>query len=167
MIEKNKILTKIEREIYNECSLVLSNIEIEVESSEYGACKFMLNENTIICRSAKITPKKVGQFVTFWKRNKEGKTEPFNEKDKIDFYVINVKSENSFGQFVFPKSELINKGILSTEKKDGKRGFRVYPEWDIPENKQATKTQKWQLEYFFRIEKGMNFGKVKELYTKK
>jgi len=99
----------------------------------------------IICRSSKTTPKKVGQFVTFWKRNIKGITGPYSETNKIDFYVINVKSGNRFGQFVFPKSELINKEIIRTEGKDGKRGFRVYPKWDTPKNKQAEKTQKWQV----------------------
>jgi hypothetical protein len=123
----------------------------ELEGTEYDACQFELNGIKIINRSFKITQKKVGQFVTFWKRNKKGITEPFNKTYRIDFYVINVKTENNFGQFVFPKSELINKGIISTENKDGKRGFRVYPKWDNAQNKQAKKTQEWQLKYFYEI----------------
>ena len=43
---------------------------------------------------------------------------------------------------------LIKNQILSTNLKDGKRGFRVYPNWDIPQNKQATKTQNWQSQFF-------------------
>ncbi|RYE38879.1 MAG: MepB domain containing protein, partial [Sphingobacteriales bacterium] len=38
--------------------------------------------------------------------------------------------------------------ILSGNGKNGKRGFRVYPPWDLTENSQARKTQQWQLEYF-------------------
>ncbi|WP_299064290.1 MepB family protein [uncultured Polaribacter sp.] len=162
----NSNLNKIKTEIYNNCSLEISDFIKELEGKEYDACQFELNGMKIICRSSKITPKKIGQFVTFWRRNKEGITEPFNENDKIDFYVINVSSENNFGQFVFPKSELINKGIISTKIKDGKRGFRVYPKWDRAENKQAKKTQKWQLNYFYEINKLTDLIKVSELYEK-
>ncbi len=153
-------------EIYDRCGFQISKMNKELEGTEYDACQFELNGMKIISRSSKITPKKVGQFVTFWKRNKKGITEPFSEIDRIDFYVINVKTENNFGQFVFPKYELINKGIISTEKKDGKRGFRVYPKWDNAENKQAKKTQEWQLKYFYEIDKLTDLSFVKELYQK-
>lgn len=160
----NSILEKVERKIYDKCSLKISDFKKEPEGREYDACQFKLNGMNIICRSSKITPKKVGQFVTFWRRNTDGITEPFNENQEIDFYVINANSENNFGQFVFPKSELIKKGIISTKKKDGKRGFRVYPKWDKAKNKQAEKTQKWQLEYFYEIDDLTDFDKVSELY---
>lgn len=160
----NKYLVEIKTEIYDKIAFQISKMNNELEGREYDACQFELNGRKIICRSSKITPKKVGQFVTFWRRNKEGITEPFSESDRIDFYIINVKSEDNFGQFVFPKSELINKGIMSTNKKDGKRGFRVYPKWDKTQNKQAEKTQKWQLKYFYEINATTDFKKVNELY---
>lgn len=160
----NRNLIEINTKIYTTCSFIISNINNELEGTEYDACEFELNGMKIISRSSKITPKKVGQFVTFWKRNKKGVTEPYNETDRIDYYVINVKTENDFGQFVFPKSELINKGLISTNKKDGKRGFRVYPKWDKTTNKQAEKTQKWQLNYFYEINSLTDFTFVKKLY---
>lgn len=160
----NKNLAEIKTKIYDQCSLEISKINHEPEGVEYDACQFELNGMKIICRSSKITPKKVGQFVTFWKRSEEGITEPFCETDRIDFFVINVKTENQFGQFVFPKSELINKGIISTKIKGGKRGFRVYPKWDKAQSKQAEKTQKWQLNYFYKIEEETDLKKVMELY---
>lgn len=157
-------LNQIKAEVYDKCSLEISSFKKELEGTEYNACQFELNGMKIISRSSKITPKKIGQFVTFWRRNKEGITEPFDENDQIDFYIINAKSENNLGQFVFPKSELINKGIISTETKDGKRGFRVYPKWDKAQNKQAKKTQKWQLNYFYEINSNTDYRKVNELY---
>ena len=162
----NKKLIEVKTKIYNKCSFQISKMNNEPEGTEYDACQFELNGMKIICRSSKITPKKVGQFVTFWKRNIKGITEPYSETDRIDFYVINVKAENNFGQFVFPKFELINKGIISTERKDGKRGFRVYPKWDNAENKQAKKTQKWQLKYFYEINSNIDKEFVKTLYKK-
>jgi hypothetical protein len=157
-------LNKVKTEVYDECSLEISDFRIETESKDYGACRFELSGQIIISRNAKITPKKVGQFVTFWKRNGNGPIEPFNEKDRVDFYAINVQTENEFGQFVFPKSVLIKKGIISTDKKEGKRAFRVYPKWDVAKNKQAERTQKWQLNYFYEINNSTDFTKVGELY---
>lgn len=160
-------LNQVKTTIYDKCSLQISDFKTESESREYHACHFKLNNTNILSRSAKTTPKKVGQFVTFWKRNKNGIIEPFSEKDQIDFYIVNVQSENKLGQFVFPKSVLIKKGIISTGKKEGKRGFRVYPKWDMAKNKQAELTQKWQLNYFYEINSSTNLKEVVELYAGK
>lgn len=157
-------LNRIKTEIYEKCGLKITDFQIETESEEYDACRFELNGCKIISRSAKITPKKVGQFVTFWKRNGNGPIEPFEVNDQIDFYAVNVRTEKEFGQFVFPKSVLIKKGIISTDKKDGKRAFRVYPNWDNANSKQAERTQKWQLEFFYEINDSTDFKKVRELY---
>ena len=151
---------------YDSLSLPISNMHIELEGMEYDACQFELNGKTVIYRSAKVTPKKQGLFVTFWKRNVHKITTPFSETDKLDFYVINVKTETQFGQFIFPKDVLIAKGIISTAAKDGKRGFRVYPKWDSGLNKQATKTQVWQLKYFYEINNQTDWKFVKELFLK-
>ncbi len=161
----NENLTQIKKEVYDKCSLSISRVFNEPEGKEYDACQFELNGKKIISRTAKITPKKIGQFVTCWKRNTDGITEPFNIKDAIDFYIINVKSGNNLGQFVFPKSELVKRGIISTPTKDGKRGFRVYPIWDEPQSKQAQKTQKWQLKFFYTINSITDFERVIRLYN--
>ena len=157
-------LTQIKTEIYDKRELRIAGFRIEPESKEYDACQFELNGLNIVSRNAKITPKKVGQFVTFWKRNGNRTIEPLSETDQIDFYTVNVRTNNEFGQFVFPKSVLIKKGIISTDKKEGKRAFRVYPIWDIAKNKQAECTLKWQLNYFYEINNSTDFNKVKELY---
>lgn len=163
-IELNKQLTKVMINIYEKLDFKVSHINYEIEGKQYDACKFEINDNKIICRSSKITPKKVGQFVTFWKRNKNGECVPFNETDPIDFYVINVKTDNHLGQFVFPRSELLKRGIISNSNKEGKRGFRVYPKWDVAENKQAQKTQEWQLVFFYEINESIDLQIVAKLY---
>jgi len=160
----NDNLDLIVKKIYANCALSISEFKAEDESKEYAACRFKLNSLNIVCRSSKITPKKVGQFVTFWKRNENGIIEPLEEMDQIDFYVINVTTKHNFGQFVFPKSILIKKGIISTNKKEGKRGFRIYPNWDEPQSNQAKKTQKWQLDYFFEVNDKTELEKAKKLY---
>ena len=126
----------------------ISNYIQNTESQEYKACSYEVNGEKIIERTAKITPKKIGQFVTCWQRNANGITEPFKNTDDFDFFFIKVKKKEKSGVFKFSKEVLIKNGIVSTEKKDGKRGFRVYPIWDKPTNKQAIKTQSWQLTYF-------------------
>lgn len=157
-------LSQIKTDVYDACTLKISDFKLELESKEYDACRFTLNGRFVVCRNAKITPKKVGQFVTFWKRNGNGPIAPFDATDPIDFYVVNVRSEDNFGQFVFPKSVLIKKGIISTDKREGKRAFRVYPIWDIAKNKQAVRTQKWQLDYFYEVSSSTDLEKASKLY---
>ena len=157
-------LSTIINKVYKECSLEVSNFQIEVESKEYYACRFNLNKLKIISRTAKITPKKVGQFVTFWKREVNQPIAPFDENDAIDFFVVNIQNEKQLGQFVFPKSLLVKKGIISTAKKEGKRAFRVYPAWDVTESKQAIASQKWQVNYFYEINENMDLKSAIDLY---
>ena len=157
-------LNHIKSIIYDPCGFKISNLQQEQESQDYDACLFTINDKEVRCRTAKITPKKNGQFVTFWKREDNGPIEPFNESDAIDLFVVNVKTEHEFGQFVFPKNLLIQKGIISTVAKEGKRAFRVYPSWDSPQSKQSIKSQKWQLDYFYTINDSTDLAKVKQLY---
>lgn len=160
-------LAKVKELIYDSCGFEFSHFHKSEESAEYEACTFQLETLQIISRTAKITPKKVGQFVTIWKRNSAGITTPFHELDVFDFIVINVQKDEEFGQFVFPKSILIQKRIVATEGKDGKRGIRVYPPWNFPTSKQAIKTQTWQLNYFLPITTAINATKgIKNLYFK-
>ncbi|MFB9053471.1 MepB family protein [Formosa undariae] len=158
-------IKEINKKLYIPAKLALSNFEIEKEGLLYEACRFNLNEAHILCRTAKITPKKVGQFVTFWNRNFEGITQPFSENDAFDFYVINVSKGELFGQFVIPKMVGMAKGLVSTEAKEGKRGFRVYPPWDIAVNPQAKRTQAWQLDYFISFEDPIDTNLVKKRYA--
>jgi hypothetical protein len=159
----------IQELVYDKCGFSLTNLKINTESVDYGACSFELNGNKIEHRVSKITPTKTGQFVTIWKRNKNGITEPFDISDQIDFVAITSKSGNYIGQFMFPKSVLVNKGIFSQNGKNGKRGIRVYPPWDSVTSAQAEKTQNWQTKYFIIIEgeKKIDLDMSKKLFDKK
>lgn len=126
----------------------IHNLRLETESAAYEAAFFKVNNLKVIYRKAKITPTKTGQFVTLWKRNSTGVIEPFDISDAFDCVVINVSNLGKDGFFVFPKSILIEKGVISTPTREGKRAIRVYPAWDKTSNKQAQKTQLWQLDYF-------------------
>jgi hypothetical protein len=164
----NDKLLETKELLFDKFGFEISNFEIEKESSKYCACRFEINKLKVLFRSAKTTPTKMGQFVTLWKRNGTKKIiEPFEITDNIDFFVISVKTETNFGQFVFPKSVLVEKGII-TFINEGKRAIRVYPIWDLPESKQAQKTQKWQLDYFLNIPKNdtLDLNRVALLYHK-
>lgn len=147
-----------EKQIVDLFGFEIVNLKLNSESKEYGACSFTLNGKSIQFRVSKITPTKIGQFVTIWKRNKEGITEPYDSSDQLDFIIIFSESGEKAGYFLFPSSILIEKGIISHKNKQGKRGIRVYPPWDIAANKQAQKTQSWQTNYFVSIEKNDEMG---------
>ena len=160
------ILTKIKGRVLDKLNLEFGNLVKENEGNEYLAYRFELNKRKVIFRNAKITPTKIGQFVTLWKRNERGLTQPYELSDDLDLVIINTEFENRTGQFIFPKSVLLNQGIISGSLKQGKRGIRVYPCWDTTNNKQAEKTQKWQLEYFLDIsqENDINLDRAERLY---
>ena len=137
--------------VYDKCGFNLTNLKQNLEGAEYDACSFEINEKKIQYRVSKVTPKKTGQFVSIWKRNQDGITEPFDILDDLDYIIITSKSGDNFGQFIFPISVLAEKSIVTKNGIVGKRGIRVYPPWDIATNNQALKTQSWQTKYFLAI----------------
>ncbi len=151
------------KEIYDRCGFDCIAPQAESESAEYGACQLTINKRKIIFRVAKTTPTKSGQFVTIWKRMDNGPIQPFDISDDFDLMVISTRKDNLLGQFVFPKSVLLTKGIISGNNKDGKRGIRVYPPWEAALNKQAEKTKKWQADYFLRIQDDEELNKERAL----
>ena len=144
-------LLSAEELIYKPSGLILQNVKIEDESEDYGAAEFSINHYSVKFRAGKITPTKIGQFVTFWKRLGKGPILPYDFNDSFDFLVVSVRAKNHFGQFIFPKVVLCEKGIVSCNGKEGKRAMRIYPPWDRAENSQAKKTQAWQLQYFIKF----------------
>lgn len=144
-------LLKVKELIYDPCGFEFTNLYKEPESKDYGAYKFKLNDLHVIFRIAKITPTKIGQFVTLWKRNNNGPIEPYDTCDELDLFVVSTRKDEHLGQFILPKSVLLEQGILSKNNKGGKRALRVYPPWDEAPSKQAKQTQKWQLDYFLSI----------------
>ena len=161
-------LKVVKQLVYDKCGFDFTSFKQNLESEEYEACSFGLDGKTVQYRVSKITPTKIGQFVTIWKRNKDGITEPFDILDELDFIIITSKSGNNFGQFIFPKSILADNGIITRNGKEGKRGIRVYPPWDIAINRQALKTQNWQIKYFLTIknDNSTELDLVKKLFSK-
>jgi hypothetical protein len=153
--------------IYLPSQFECSEPRVEAESAEYGACAFEVNGLSVRFRVAKITPTKIGQFVTVWKRVGDGPIQPFDMSDPIDLFVISSRKGNHFGQFVFPKKILCDQDFVSENETGGKRGIRVYPPWDKTISPQAQKTQRWQLEYFLDASQGdvMSHERAKMLYS--
>ena len=137
--------------LYEPVDLTCKSVAQEAESQEYGACTFEINKKNIKFRVSKITPTKIGQFVTIWKRIGDEPIMPFDMNDPVSLFIVSVRSGEKLGQFIFPKTILQKKGFISQNRKGGKRAMRVYPSWDIPESKQAQTTQEWQLKFFFQI----------------
>lgn len=151
MISIPNFLLETNSIIFNKLGIEIKSVSLEKESAIYNACQLVLNNRKVLFRTAKITPTKTGQFVTLWKRIPNGSIAPFEINDDFELVIIQTKTENQLGYFVFPKAILIERGIFSTDSKEGKRALRVYPCWDQTTNKQAQKTQQWQLDYFIEF----------------
>ena len=136
------------KDYFEKLDFAVTHFSASNESQEYKACSFLLTNKKIIYRQAKITPAKLGQFVTIWKRNSEGITAPFDWNDEFDYFIVTVVREETMGQFIFPKNVLRDRGIISYLNKDGKRGIRVYAPTEIVKSKQAITTQQWQQNYY-------------------
>lgn len=125
------------------------DLAIEPDNSEYGGA--ISDSAGVRLRVGKLTPRKVGLFVTVWRRAAGGSTEPLPDADGVRFLVIAVREGERFGLFVFSRAALRTHGISSANGVGGKRGFRVYPPWSATPNAQATRSQKWQGEYFLEL----------------
>ena len=142
-------LHRIDLLLWQPLGLEYADGTADLEAKDYHGCTFSIGKTRIIYRKSKITPKKSGQFVTLWKRGQNGATEPFNANDDhFDCCIIAVEHNENFGVFVFPKHVLSRHGILQSGQKAGKRGFRLYSDFDITHNKQAQATRNWQKDFF-------------------
>lgn len=150
--------------IFKPLNLEISELQAEPESKEYFAHTFKLGNKKIIFRNAKITPTKVGLFVSIWKRNDQGITCPYDFKDSFDLFLITAQNQNQFGVFIFSKKILLEHGILSNQNMGGKRGVRVYAPWDLTSNRQAQTTQAWQNKCFIDLSEQDN-ADIEKVYS--
>ncbi|MES2951305.1 MAG: MepB family protein [Pseudomonadota bacterium] len=159
-------LLAIQTQVYRPLGLACSAPEPEAESADYGATTFALDGAAVRFRVAKTTPTKVGQFVTLWKRLGKGPIQPFDVSDAVDCFVVSTRTQDHFGQFVFPKTVLCARDIVSIHGTGGKRAMRVYPPWDNTTSRQAAATQRWQLEFFLDLTPGlgMDEARARQLY---
>jgi len=167
MLETLEIVTNTQSKLYAECSIKIGNFFPEDESSEYYAHTFTIKGKKGLFRIAKKTPTKSGYFVTIWKRGADSIIAPYEEADAIDFVVVAVSDGNRVGEFIFPKTVLAKKNIFSANGKGGKRAIRVYAPWDKTTSTQATKTGKWQGQFFVDLNSSCSEStiKINNLYS--
>ncbi|MFI8457026.1 MepB family protein [Kitasatospora sp. NPDC085464] len=144
-------LLAVKESVYDPSGFACSQPVPEPESAEYAAHGFTLDGLSVRFRVAKTTPTKVGQFVTVWQRSEGGPIRPFDAEDGVDLFVVSSREGGHFGQFVFPREVLCERGVVSRGHAGGKRGFRVYPPWVTTTNRQARATQVWQVDYFLHL----------------
>ncbi|WP_369899792.1 MepB family protein [Bacillus manliponensis] len=147
----SNVIEKLNNMVYEPNNLLITDLKEEKQNSEYAGGKFQLNNKNIRFRVSKITPNKIGQFVSFWEKNKNMKNQAFSYESAPDLLVITCIDDNKLGQFIFPKEILLKEKILKTQKQKGKMAMRVYPIWDKPVSNQAKKSQMWQLHYFIDL----------------
>lgn len=158
----------IEKFLFEANGLRILDATKDKECSDYFGYNFQLGDYKVKFRKAKLTPKKIGQFVALWKRNLVGKTIPFDINDDFDFYIVMVSKVPHLGFFIFPKKILAEIGILSADKQGGKRGFTIYPEWDIPVSKQGLSTKQMQIDYFIGLtDAKKSIQKLQRIFTLK
>lgn len=144
----NDVIRNLNNIIYKPNELIITNLKEEQQNAEYAGCLFKLNNKTIRFRVSKITPNKIGQFVSFWEKGDNLKNQAFTYDAAPDLLVITCIDDNKLGQFIFSKEILLKEKILKTQSQKGKMAMRIYPLWDTPVSNQAKKSQMWQLQYF-------------------
>ncbi|MGG3670797.1 MepB family protein [Bacillus nitratireducens] len=167
MADFSSIVKKLDKMIYKPNNLFITNQKEEKQNSEYAGGIFQLNNRSIRFRVSKITPNKIGQFVSFWEKDASMRNQAFSYDSAPNLLVITCIADNKLGQFIFPKEILLKEKILKTQNQKGKMAMRVYSIWDKPVSNQAKKSQQWQLQYFVDLSDSKNVAihKLLNLYS--
>ncbi len=126
---------------------VTAEVIAETQNSDYESGIVQIGEEAWRIRTARNTPTKPGAFLAFWRRDAEGNTTPFSDDDPAAGLIVFVEQDDRRGVFRFTAAHLAELGITSG-RRPGKRGFRVYPSWCVGLNVQATTTQRAQAPAF-------------------
>lgn len=155
------------KELFSGTDYEITNIVKEPQNKEYEGITFKINENKYRSRLAKQTPMKDGYFVVFWEKDINQCNQAYAYSESPDKIIISIIDKNLKGQFIFPKSLLLKKGILRTVDSKGKMAIRVYPSWERSLNNAAKKTQAWQAPYFMNMSNEIVKRRLTELYFSK
>ncbi|PGP28029.1 mep operon protein MepB [Bacillus thuringiensis] len=163
----NDTIRDLNNIVYKPNNLMITNLKEEKQNAEYAGCLFHLNNKTIRFRKSKVTPNKIGQFVSFWEKDENMRNRAFSYEAAPDLLVITCIADNKLGQFIFPKEILLKEKILRTQSQTGKMAMRIYPVWDTTVSNQAKRSQTWQLHYFVDLSDINNFpiDKLLNLYS--
>ena len=144
--------------------LSIQKMTREHQNATYEGARFKINGHHYRSRLAKLTPKKKGYFVVFWVKDANDQNQPYDFATSPDKLIISVIDGHQKGQFIFPKSVLLEKGILSGPHVTGKMACRIYPSWVKNLNSSAQKTQNWQVPYFIDLSYEVDGHILKNLY---
>ena len=163
----NDTIRDLNNIVYKPNNLMIKNLKEEKQNAEYAGCLFHLNNKTIRFRKSKVTPNKIGQFVSFWEKDENMRNRAFSYEAAPDLLVITCIADNKLGQFIFPKEILLKEKILRTPSQTGKMAMRIYPVWDTTVSNQAKKSQTWQLQYFIDLSdiNNLPIDKLLNLYS--
>ncbi|WP_053386800.1 MepB family protein [Leucobacter japonicus] len=123
----------------------------EEQNSDYEAGLAVIDGERWHIRTARITPTKPGAFVALWRRDADGDTVPLPHDDDAQGALIFVMEGERRGVFRFTAEHLHGLGVTSSERRPGKRGFRVYPAWCDDLNARATASQTAQASAFTEL----------------
>ncbi|WP_141539972.1 MepB family protein [Bacillus cereus] len=163
----NDTIRDLNNIVYKPNNLMITNLKEEKQNAEYAGCLFHLNNKTIRFRKSKVTPNKIGQFVSFWEKDENMRNRAFPYEAAPDLLVITCIADNKLGQFIFPKEILLKEKILRTQSQTGKMAMRIYPVWDTTVSNQAKRSQTWQLHYFVDLSdiNNLPIDKLLNLYS--
>ncbi|WP_142325850.1 MepB family protein [Bacillus cereus] len=163
----NDTIRDLNNIVYKPNNLMITNLKEEKQNAEYAGCLFHLNNKTIRFRKSKVTPNKIGQFVSFWEKDENMRNRAFSYEAAPDLLVITCTADNKLGQFIFPKEILLKEKILRTQSQTGKMAMRIYPVWDTTVSNQAKRSQTWQLHYFVDLSdiNNLPIDKLLNLYS--
>lgn len=125
-----------------------AEVSPEMQNGDYESGLVEIGDEAWHIRTARNTPTKAGAFVAFWQRDAEGRTTPFSDDAIAAGLLVFVEQHGRRGVFRFTDLHLAELGITSG-RRPGKRGFRVYPSWCACLNAQAAATQRAQAPAFW------------------
>ena len=136
--------------VFDPGGFVCSQPVAEAESADYGAFGFALDGQAVRFRAAKITPTKVGQFVTVWKRSGGGPIRPLTPRtastSSSSAFATGSTSDSSSSR---ERSSANGTSCRGTVRAGN--GRSAYPPWVTTTNRRARSTQAWQVNYFLQI----------------
>ncbi len=127
--------------------LTIAAVTAEEQNSDYESGVAEIDGARWHIRTARTTPAKPGAFTAFWCRGADGQTAPFAADAVGAGLLVLVEQGSLRGRFRFTAQELATLGITSG-RRPGKRGFRVYPAWCTDLNPQASRAQRAQSSAF-------------------
>lgn len=133
--------------VYSASMGLIAEVIPEMQNSDYESGLVQIGEEAWHIRTARNTPTKPGAFVAFWQRNAKGNTTPFRDDDHAAGLLVFVEHDCRRGVFRFTGTHLTELGITSG-RRPGKRGFRVYPSWCVGLNMHAMISQRAQASAF-------------------